>query len=135
MASCRSFIRCSVVLLVQASEGGSVRRRLGSTRLTLGVGRRGPASVCVTSFPSNLTRLANGVITVLGPPVAAGWNAAPPGWCSPDAGSSGASDAPRDPVAGLTCVCVPSYVVITSPVSSADRSTLFLTGHFGFVHR
>lgn len=101
----------------------------------LGIGRNGPA-LTVASF-----RDANGATTVVwnGKLLVAeadgGWYGAPPGGCSPEPGSRGASDAAREPVEGPACVCVPSYVVITNPVSSADRSTRFRTGHFGFVHR
>jgi hypothetical protein len=38
-------------------------------------------------------------------------------------------------LAGLWCVCCPSYVVITVDGSWYDRSTRFFTPHFGVVHR
>lgn len=38
-------------------------------------------------------------------------------------------------LAGLWCVCCPSYVVITVDGSWYDRSTRFFTPHLGVVHR
>jgi hypothetical protein len=38
-------------------------------------------------------------------------------------------------VTGMGCVCLPSYVVITTAGSWDDRSTRFFTGHFCVVHR
>lgn len=137
MASCKSFIICSLrfdVSLGDSSASICCARNnefvedLGGM---LAVGRTGPSLVVEVSCLT--TRAGMVAVGVAGGPGA--WYGAPPGGCSPFAGNRGASEALREPVAGLTCVCVPSYVVITSPVSSADRSTRFRTGHFGFVHR
>ena len=38
-------------------------------------------------------------------------------------------------VDGMGCVCLPSYVVITTAGSWCDRSTRFFTGHLCVVHR
>ena len=42
---------------------------------------------------------------------------------------------PARRLAGLWCVCWPSYVVITVDGSWYDRSTRFFTPHLGVVHR
>lgn len=42
---------------------------------------------------------------------------------------------PARRLAGLWCVCCPSYVVITVDGSWYDRSTRFFTPHLGVVHR
>jgi hypothetical protein len=41
---------------------------------------------------------------------------------------------PARRLAGLWCVCCPSYVVITVDGSWYDRSTRFFTPHLGVVH-
>ena len=58
-------------------------------------------------------------------------------WCggSPYAFGMKRCAPPARRLAGLWCVCCPSYVVITVDGSWYDRSTRFFTPHLGVVHR
>jgi hypothetical protein len=56
-------------------------------------------------------------------------------WCRPCAACAARRWVLPRSVAGMGCVCLPSYVVITTAGSWYDRSTRFFTGHRCVVHR
>jgi hypothetical protein len=56
-------------------------------------------------------------------------------WCRPCAACAARRWVLPRSVAGMGCVCLPSYVVITTAGSWYDRSTRFFTRHRCVVHR